>query len=130
MGILSSDSRTAYALYLINSYPFNLSSLKGVSLSSSSALKLYKIYLNIRSESLKRGNFDIRQRKFKNNTGVYLQNFLPYYAKFHFLNHMQFDSPMTKAYCPISNIPVFLMGDKKYPTVSIIPAKLRRYPRC
>ena len=44
------------------------------------------------SQSLKIGNFEIRQRKFKNNTVVYLQNFLLYYAKFPFLNHIEFES--------------------------------------
>ncbi len=39
---------------------------------------------------------DIRQRKFKNNTDVYLKNFLQYYAQFPFLNHKQFESPMAK----------------------------------
>ena len=65
-----------------------MSSSKGVSLSSSSALKIQIIFLSKRSKSLKRENFDIRQRKFKNNTDVYLQDFLRYYAKFTFLNHI------------------------------------------
>ena len=38
------------------------------------------------SKSLKTRNFDEMQRKFKNNTDVYLQNFLQQVAKFMFLN--------------------------------------------
>ena len=34
--------------------------------------------------------FCIRQRKFENNTDVYLMNFLQYYAKFSFLDHIGF----------------------------------------
>ena len=67
-----------------------MSSSKGDSLSSSSALKILIIFLSKRSKSLKRENFDIRQGKFKNNTDVYLQNFLRHYAKFSFLNHIGF----------------------------------------
>ena len=90
---------------------------------SISALKSFKILLSIRSTSLKRGNFDIRQRKFKNNTDVYLQNFLQYYAQFPFLNRIQFDSPMTKVQFPVFLfyfiffvfLSVFRRGDAIFP---------------
>ena len=57
-------------------------------------------------EELKTINFDGRQRKFKNNTGVYLQNFLQYYAKFMFLSLMGFDSP--SAYDAVKGVQTFL----------------------
>ena len=91
--VLGWECRTLYALNLINSYPFSLSSLIGVSLSASSILKLYQISLRLRSQSLKGRNFDTRQRKIKNNTDVYLKIFLPDCAKFLFLNHMRLDTP-------------------------------------
>ena len=40
----------------------------------------------------KKKKFCIRQRKFENNTDVYLMNFLQYYAKFFFLDHIGFNS--------------------------------------
>ena len=40
----------------------------------------------------KKKKFCIRQRKFENNTDVYLMNFLQYYAKFSFLDHIGFNS--------------------------------------
>ena len=55
-----------------------------------------KIFLRLRSQSLKIINFDGRQRKFKNNTGVYLQNFLQYNAKFIFLNLVKLVFAMLK----------------------------------
>ena len=58
--------------------------------------KLYQIFLRIRSKSLKTRNFVIRQRKFKNNTGVFLQNFLQNFAKFLFLNRININTFMTK----------------------------------
>ena len=83
---LSSEWRTVYALYLLNSNAFDLSALQGASLAAPSASKSLKIFLRIRSKSFKRENFDVRQGKFKNDTVVYLQNFLQNYAKFSFSN--------------------------------------------
>ena len=45
-----------------------------------------------RVEESKKKKFCIRQRKFENNTDVYLMNFLQYYAKFSFLDHIGFSS--------------------------------------
>ena len=45
----------------------------------------------------KKKKFCIRQRKFENNTDVYLMNFLQYYAKFSFLDHIGFNSRELKA---------------------------------
>ncbi len=58
-----SERRTAYALYLKNFYSFSLSSLKGVSLSASSALKLYKIFLKYKVEGFKKRKFRYKTKK-------------------------------------------------------------------
>ena len=114
----SSESRTFYALYLLNFNALNLSVLQGVSPTSTSALKSFKIFLSIRSSSLKRGNFAIRQRKFKNNTDVYLQDFLQYYAQFPFLNRKQFESPMTKMVSAMQSVFEFYFS----PSVKLLPS--------
>ena len=95
---ISIRSSCSVCLNLKNLRTFNLSSLKGDSLSSSSASKLHQIFLRLRSKSLETENFVIGQRKFKNNTGVYLQNFLQYYAKFLFPNHIGHEHRMLKAW--------------------------------
>ena len=57
-----------------------------------------------RVEESKKKKFCIRQRKFENNTDVYLMNFLQYFAKFSFLDHIGFSflalklSKKSKAY--------------------------------
>jgi len=79
---------------LLNFNLFDLSVLQGVSPAATSAPKILQIFLRFWSKSLKTVNSSIRQRKFKNNTGVYLQSFLQYYDEFMFLNHIEF-----KSYC-------------------------------
>lgn len=56
----------------------------------------------------------------KNNTVVYLQNFLQHYAEFPFLNRNHFDSPMTKLYNAIPLHFTKLIGHRTAVNIQII----------
>ena len=99
---------------MLNFNLFDLSVLQGVSPAATSASKILKIFLRFWSKSLKTVNSSIRQRKFKNNTDVYLQDFLQYYDEFMFLNHIEF-----KSYCTRIKAQEFNCGDSRENTIFV-----------